>query len=195
MRSIIISIFLLTLLLFNSCEYGESEAIEPELKDSIVPNPPIDGDMILNLNQETSDDSIQVNFDIQKINQNEFNFQLEMQLYGESWIVSPLEKEFPYGCMRIEFDENEKLITIDQISEKPESKFLNDSNWDKPYRVISGATTLNQKMKIISKDDFTVKGNVFFVLEPICDLYQIDFQLFWESGNLRVEETPVRITK
>lgn len=192
MRAIIYSILLPTFLFFISCETEEPVGIESESKDSMLSDDQIDESLIINLNQETEDDSIRVNLNIQKLNENEFNFQIEMQLFGESWIVSPLEEEYPYGCMQIEFDENEKLKLIDAISEKPESKFLSDSNWDKPYRVISDKIVLEQKLKINSEEDIMVKGNIFFVLEPICNPYQIDFALIYESGNLLVEETPMR---
>ena len=195
MRAIFITIFLPIFLFLISCKPEESGAIESEQTDSIVPNEPIEENMIINLNQETSDDSIHVILNVQKINESEFNFQIEMQLFGESWVLSPLEKEFPYGCMEIEFDQNEKLELIDPISENPESKYLNDSNWQKPYRVISDEVVLEQKLKINSKEDFTLEGYIFFVLEPICNPYRMEFALFYESGNLRVEETSMHIAK
>ena len=53
-----------------------------------------------------TDDSIQVKLLIKKIDNEYFNFLIKMNLFGDSWIVSPLEKDYPYGEMTIDFDKN-----------------------------------------------------------------------------------------
>jgi hypothetical protein len=136
-----------------------------------------------------ADDSIHVELQLEKVNAASFNLLIHMNLFGDSWIVSPLEKAYPFGEMTIEFDQNDHFVLIDSIIENPNAVYRNDPNWEAQYRVISGKTTLSQKIQLISKEDFDITGQIFFILEPICKPNGLYFKITQKDKKLTVQLT------
>lgn len=195
MRSIKLLFFLTISYFLGSCKPSVNDNPEIADTDSLSTETSVDQDTIIHADLVTKDDSVHVELRLEELSNSEFNFQIEMDLFGDSWIVSPLDYDYPYGSLQIEYDKNEHIELVQQIVQSPESKFIDDPNADELYKVISGKTTLEQRIRIVSEEDFIVHGNVFFVLEPICNPYQIDFEFIQESGNLSIERTNMRIAK
>ena len=182
-----ILVLFISFLLFSCAE----EAPSPNPKDVLENQESIDAEEPVTLSNGTEDDSVHWNLLLEELTKTESNLIVDLELFGKSWIVSPTEKEYPYGCMKIELDSNENIRTIGNIQETPTSEPLRPGTWDESFKVISGKTTLKQKIEVLSKDDFVAKGNIFFVLEPVCNPYEIDFKIIQESGQLKLETTPM----
>ncbi|MFK8046177.1 MAG: hypothetical protein AB8B72_11825 [Crocinitomicaceae bacterium] len=135
------------------------------------------------------DDSVQVDLSIKLLNENMAELKIDMSLFGDTWIVSPLEKNYPYGEMRLELQENNFLTVTDSISEKPMSSFISDENVEEPYKVITKQSELIQKIKLKSKQNFEVSGYIFFILEPVCRPYEIYFTISHIKENIDVRIT------
>ncbi len=135
-----------------------------------------------------SDDSIQVKLLIKQIDNEYFNFLIKMNLFGDSWIVSPLEKDYPYGEMTIDFDKNDHFVLLNSINETPNSIYKSDTLWKDEYKVINGETDLKQEMRLLSNNDFEVIGHIFFMLEPICKPYEIEFKISNKAGKITVQQ-------
>ena len=117
-----------------------------------------------------TDDSIQVKLLIKKIDNEYFNFLIKMNLFGDSWIVSPLEKDYPYGEMTIDFDKNDHFVLLNSINETPNSinksvPFLKDE-----YKVIIGETDLKQKIRLLSNNPKKRAGLIGYGLEIVENL-------------------------
>ena len=136
---------------------------------------------------DTVDDSVDVQLQIAKVENTDFNLSIIMKMYGESWIVSPLEKNYPYGNMSISLNKNEYFKAEGKIIENPMSTLLKNKGWDMPYKVVNGDITFTQKFHLASNEDFEVDGEIFFVLEPICKANQMNFKVMNKSGHLSVE--------
>jgi len=134
-------------------------------------------------------DSIQVKLQIKQIDTEYFIFLIKMNMFGDSWVISPLEKEYPYGEMTIDFDKNDNFVLLDSINEIPNSIYKSDPLWKKEYKVIKGETDLKQKIRLLSNTDFEVSGHIFFMLEPICKPYDIEFKISNKSGKTTVKQT------
>ena len=140
------------------------------------------------LDNSVTDDSIQVKLLIKKIDAEYFDFLIKMNLFGDSWIVSPLEKNYPYGEMTIDFDKNDHFVLLDSINESPSSIFKSDPLWKNEYKVIKGETVLKQKIRLLSNNDFEVTGHIFFMLEPICKPNEIEFKISNTAGKITVKK-------
>ena len=137
----------------------------------------------------TADDSVQVDYQIEKIDADNFNLLIHFNLFGSTWIVSPLELDYPYGVMVFEIPKNKHFSLVDSMIENPISVIKNDTNWNKPYKVISEKATLTQKLKLTSKENFEISGSLFFMLEPICSAITLNFTIINDDGTLKVKKS------
>ena len=134
---------------------------------------------------EISDDSIQISLDISEISSNSIELVISLELFGESWFVSPLEADYKYGMTTILFEENDNLELIEPIEENPKStdRYNEDGT---AFKVISGNAMLKQKLKILKQENFKVNGSMTFLLEPVCAPLQFEFQIIQNSGKMSV---------
>jgi|GEM_PF-2330376 len=169
--------------IFFSCSTG---VYEDQLINS---NPKSNSNRSSNIqNNSNTVDSIQVKLQVKQIENDYFNFLIKMNMFGDSWIVSPLEKEYPYGEMTIDFDKNDHFVLLDSINETPNSIYKSDPLWKNEYKIIKGETDLKQKIRLLSITDFEVTGHIFFMLEPICKPYEIEFEISNKSGKITVKQ-------
>jgi hypothetical protein len=185
MRSILLySILFSSLFLLKSCH----EKLDNNKNNTIDTNEELTSHK-LHLAELTTDDSVQVNYQIENVNIENFNLLIHLNLFGNTWIISPLELDYPYGGMVFEITENKYFSLIDSIIESPIPVIKNDVICEEPYRIITKKTTLIQKLKLNSIEDFKVSGYLFFVLEPICSPITLNFNIVNNSGKLTVQKS------
>lgn len=181
-----ISLKVLTLVIgltIISCKDKNWVKDQPRIKDSVD----LLNDAIFKQAVDIADDSVKLNLQINQIDQNHFDLEIGIKLYGGTWIVSPLETGFPYSETIIEFETQDHVAILDAIIEQPISQVEYDPTLEKSYRRIKSETTLKQNIKIISDIPFEVKGRLFFILEPICTPNEMYFKLVHNEGHLGVE--------
>lgn len=139
----------------------------------------------------TADDSVDVGLSIEKIDNDHYYLVIKMKLYGDSWVVSPLENDFPYGGMSLSIQEADKLVSEDTLIEIPYPEYKYDSAVETPYKVIEKESIIKQKLKRTTQKDFEVSGSLFFVLEPICTPNTIGFTISYRSGEMVIRKRQV----
>lgn len=132
-------------------------------------------------------DSINVTITNSQVKDSIFALNIDFNIFGGGWILSPLEKDYPYGITKISFLKNKFITPIDSIIEIPNSKYKTDENFDAPYRVINEHTTLTKNIKVNSKNDFIVSGEFFFIHEPICKPNKITFNIIQKTGVISIQ--------
>jgi hypothetical protein len=141
----------------------------------------------LSFDNNLKDDSVNVAITTNQVNNDIFTINIDFKLFGGGWILSPLEKDYPYGITKINFLKNEFISPIDSIIEVPNSTYKTDEYFDTPFRVITEHTTITKKMKVNSKNDFIVEAELSFILEPICKPNKITFNIIQKSGIISIQ--------
>lgn len=112
-----------------------------------------------------------------------------IDFHNGAFMASPLSNKNLKGAFKIALNENEKITMDDAFEEIPRSveevdKFGNLVNW------VSNRTTYKRTFKINSENDFKVSGIVSFTIEPTCTFEEIPFEIFFITGELRVQQYP-----
>lgn len=172
-------------ILFVACQSNENvKTLETNIpNDSMA----IEVDSFYSYHHETINDSIKVELAIEMNEEKEPNLVIEMQLFGDSWIATTEDENFPYGSLQLKLEEQSNVSFHDTLNFTPKLKYMVDPNWDEPYRVITEHSILSKPLKINSSSEFHVKGSLFFVLEPICTPHEIIFELVQDKeGRISV---------
>lgn len=146
-------------------------------------------------NNKPVDDSFDVNFQIEKSSSDTYTLAIALELEGENFVISPFSKDGVYGPFEISLTENRHLTATGKLQEIPLSIEEHDPIINQPVRFIRQNTTFKQKLKLTSKHDFEVSGRVWFVLEPSCIPYEVDFQIYYSDGKMIIKKTKTAIAK
>ena len=112
-----------------------------------------------------------------------------IDFHNGAFTASPLTDKNLKGLFKISLHENNKITMDDEFEEIPRSKeeidqFGHMMNW------VREKTTYKRTFKINSKEDFKVSGIVSFTIEPTCTFEEIPFEIFYVTGELRVQQYP-----
>jgi len=118
-----------------------------------------------------------------------YNLVSIIDFHNGAFTASPLSNNDMKGLFKIALKENEKVTMDDSFEEIPRSveevdRFGNLVNW------VSQRTTYKRTFRINSEKDFKVSGIVGFTIEPTCTFEEIPFDVFYENGELRVQQYP-----
>ena len=118
-----------------------------------------------------------------------YNLVSVINFHNGAFTASPLSNNDFKGLFKIALNENEKVTMDDDFEEIPRSveeidRFGNLVNW------VSQKTTYKRTFKINSQQDFKVSGIVSFTIEPTCTFEEIPFEIFYVTGELRVQQYP-----
>ncbi len=130
-----------------------------------------------------------LNFKIEKLEQENYELVIEMNLKNGSYYVSPNAKRDFKGKFSLVFDENDKLKLSSKLKETP----LSVEEYD-PHPFVNGTvnwvrenTSYHQKLKPNTNEDFNVKGHIQFTIEPRCTLEKIPFIIKYHNGEMKIE--------
>jgi hypothetical protein len=163
-------IILASIALISACNQNDRD-IEQLSEEETESTDTLDPYQNYDWNNSQDDDSaqVQISIDNQKI-------ALDILLFGDSWIVSPLADNYPYGKMEIRLEENVNCKLGERITQIPQ-ELRTDLDLDEPYTIIKEKATITQELIINDVNDFEVEGSVIYVLEPICDIFKIEFTI------------------
>jgi len=176
--------------LLTSCGEGDSSEQNSELDNEIIDS--VDHSTLFMSDiwsADIEDDSVLIQL---SINQKDKSIDCKLDLFGGAWIVSPLATDYPYGKMELSLEENEFASLSLDIQQTPVAEIVSDHNVPEPYEIIRNSSLISQKVKIKSTEDFETKGSLFYLLEPICLPYRIDFVLKSKQGELFIDQEQVR---
>ena len=131
----------------------------------------------------------ELEFNLERIEENAYNLILNMELKNDSYFVSPNAKSDFSGKFRINIEDNEHIKQIGVLDETP----LTVEEFD-PHPFVNGPvnwvrenTTYKQPLQQLSTDDFEASGTIIFTIEPSCTLEKIPFFIKYSEGKMRVE--------
>ncbi len=132
---------------------------------------------------------------IDKIDDDQYNFGVTIQLEKGSYVISPFSNDDIYGHFEISIDENKNFLSDKTLLEIPSSVEEMDPIIKEKVKFVRVNTTYKQKVQRLSKNDFEVAGLIEFVLEPSCIPYDVEFVISNRSGKMEVEKTKTSISK
>jgi len=77
----------------------------------------------------------------------------------------------------------------DTLIEIPSSVQEYDPILEEEVRFVRESTTYKRNLTIVQQDDFEVSGLVWFVLEPSCVPFQVEFIISKQAGEMSVIKT------
>ena len=138
-------------------------------------------------------ETFDVQFQIEKLEDDAFYLVVTIDMDRGSYVISPLSTDDFYLHFDISLDKNKNIVADKTLLEIPQSLPEIDSVLNIPVNFVREKTTYKKKLEVLSKDDFEIKGNVVFLLEPICIPYQVDFVIANQKGELKMKEVETKV--
>ncbi len=136
-----------------------------------------------------------ITLQIEKIENDQYNLIVDIELKNKSYIISPFSKDEVYGHFNISIEGNSKLTPIESLLETPKAVEEFDPILNEPVKFVRVNTTYKQKVKLLEKDNFEMSGLIWFVLEPSCIPYDVNFVISNRSGVMKIHKTKTSISK
>jgi len=123
---------------------------------------------------------------VDKRQNDEYVLSVQMNLKKDAYFISPNAKRAFSGKFTLVLPDSNKIATKGTIIETPLSKEELDKgeglvNW------VGKNTHYKQTLKVLSDENFEVKGHIQFTIEPRCTLEKIPFILSYENGKLHLK--------
>lgn len=139
------------------------------------------------------------NFDIKlqidKEDKDQYILAATIDLCKDCFVVSPFSEDETYGHFDISIAKTSNLIADDLLLEIPSSMEEFDPILNRQVKFVRINTTYQQKIKVLTEDDFEISGLIWFVLEPSCVPYDVEFTLSYRSGIMEIKKTKTSISK
>ncbi len=130
--------------------------------------------------------------DLEKLETNNYNLLATMKLDEGAYYASPYSNNSFSGLFNIEIDQNENVTIGDTLIESPFPPEVDDQFSTEKVRWVNEDTNYEQLLTVNSQDNFEVTGVVSFVVEPVCNRYEVAFNILGQSGELSIsQEEPV----
>lgn len=136
-----------------------------------------------------NDTLYKLHFQIEETKENKNNLVVSIELYNNSYYISPTEKKEFKGKFTIDLGSYDKLTFNENIIETPRSvgKLSPNTYVEGSVNWVKENTTYKQPLKVLSQDDFEVFGRVIFTIEPRCTLEEIPFSISYHSGKMTIK--------
>jgi len=121
-------------------------------------------------------------FDIETTENNTNYLVISMELYNDSYFVSPNAKGNFKGKFYMDLGTYTDINFDGTITETP----LSAIDVESQVNLVRKNTTYKQALKLKSKGDFEVFGRVRFTIEPRCTLEEIPFGIIRKNGVLKI---------
>ena len=115
---------------------------------------------------------------------------LDLDLFqAEDWVVSTHSTDSMFGKVDVRLLDLPLLMPAGELTERPESTWEVEHFSQLDIRVLRQDTEMRLPVRVTSGLDFEAKGQVFFVLEPLCMPFEVDFTVGRRAGVWAVEST------
>ena len=115
---------------------------------------------------------------------------LDLDLFqAEDWVVSTHSTDSMFGKVDVRLLDLPLLMPAGELTERPESTWEVEHFSQLDIRVLRQDTEMRLPVRATSGLDFEANGQVFFVLEPLCTPFEVDFTLGRRAGVWTVECT------
>lgn len=182
------------LLLLFSCNQAKKLPNDSPEKSVIQSKSNSEGKDIFKNGYNINEPTFDVLFQVNELENNEYNLMATIILDKGSYIISPFSTDSTYGHFYFNVEKSDYLVTDNQLIETPNSVEEFDPIIEAPVRFVRVNTAYRQKLKLTKEEDFEVTGLVEFLLEPICVPYDVEFKISYKNGTMKVEKTKTVIS-
>lgn len=151
-------------------------------------------EVIKEFETKLTNDHFDISFQIEEINNDLFSLVVTIDLPEESYVVSPFSKDNTYGHFNISITDIGNIVRDETLMENPPSVEEFDPVLNEHVNIVRRKTIYNQNIHILTKGDFEASGLVWFVLEPSCVPYDVEFMISRKSGQLEIRKTKTAIS-
>lgn len=127
-------------------------------------------------------------FSIEKDSDNNTHLIALIELNNDSYVISPFSKDTIYGHLDLSIKDTDAVSFEGALSESPISTSEYDPILETEVKFVRLNTRYKQGLNINTEEDFEVAGVLWFLLEPQCVPYKIDYLLIQNSDKLSVEK-------
>lgn len=137
-------------------------------------------------------DEYQIMFGVNELRGNKAELVISMELFDNSFFVSPNAKRDFKGKFTLDLPESEHLTYLDDIEEIPLSVEEYDEHpfVDGLVNWVREDTKYFQKVTLNTEEDFYLIGELKFVIEPKCTMEKIRLSIRQVGGYLKFSEQP-----
>jgi hypothetical protein len=136
----------------------------------------------------TTDEPYQLSLQVKKLEDNNYNLIITMELGEGAHYVSPNSKGDYKGRFVMLLEENSKLTMNGNFSEHPIAKETIDPWRFDPVNFVTENTTHTQQFTVSDTNDFEVVGLIQFTIEPRCTLEKVKFTIASRDGNVTIKK-------
>ena len=137
-------------------------------------------------------DEYQIKLGVNELRGNKAELVISMELFNQSFFVSPNAKRDFKGKFTFTLPESEHVTLAEDIREVPlsveeidEHPFVNG-----PVNWVREDTKYFQKVIVNTEEDFYLIGELKFVIEPKCTLEEFRLSIRQEGGYFKIMEQP-----
>lgn len=134
------------------------------------------------------DPSFDVEFSLNEVAREEYRLVAELALSNGAYVVSPFSPDTVYGHFNLSLESNANLRFVNELYEFPHSRSERDPILEGPVNFVRGDTRYSQTLESLTEDDFEVRGQAWFVLEPSCVPYEVAFAISQRDGELTIAQ-------
>ena len=136
------------------------------------------------------DELYALKFEIDKDAESNYLLKVTIDLFKDSYVVSPVSKELYLGRFLISVTDSTQLSVDHEFKESPKSVLSEDPFGNGPVYNVYEKTSYTKKIEILDNNDFEVEGRITFTIEPRCTFEEIRFQITQNDGELSVKQLP-----
>lgn len=140
------------------------------------------------------DTTFAIGLEVKEVAPDVYQFYTALELDSGCYVVSPQSNDNVYGHFTISIDENAFLAVGDTVYEVPVSVAEFDPVLEAPVQFVRQDSKFIKELKLLTAADFTATGMISFVLEPICNPYEVAFEISQKNGTLSVQKTSTTLT-
>lgn len=148
-----------------------------------------------NVDFELLEQPFYISLDLTLLEEDLYEISATIELEKGSYVVSPFSKDTIFGHFDISIKDNEYLNFEGMLEETPNAVEEFDKVINMPVKLVRGKTCYKQRVRLSNQNDFEVAGMIWFVLEPRCIPYDVEFAISHHSGNLKIQKTKTAISK
>lgn len=130
----------------------------------------------------------EISYEIREGRKNELTLKINLKLQKGSYVISPHSRDTIYGHITLSLDDNSFLEKKGDMKESPMSTKEFDPIIKGDVHFIREDTKFEQSYLLKNAEDFKVKGNLWFVLEPECAPYDNHFEIIKKDGNVSIKK-------
>lgn len=145
--------------------------------------------------QPSSQEKCQLNINLKKpFKTGDWSISSHLIFNKGSYVVSPNDTHNMKGRFQLSIEDNPFVQLAGLTTEWPSPARIIEPFDHLDISVAKLPTIYRQSLKIESSENFTVKGEASFVLEPSCIFYRLEFELSQSQGVLELKCQPLRPT-